>query len=196
MNNEWELKLQEEFPFMKQNNVDEEQNLYRRFGCDCGNGWYELLRDCCMQITERYAEAGVPIDFVPAQIKEKFGTLRFYYGYKDTPCGISAFDFLGSGKSIRIEPGNEHEDEQKNKLRHDIAGIVRAAEERSKHTCERCGAEGVLRTDLSWIQTLCDTCYAAKIKALKEGRNYRADKARQIYEEIQKKNGKIKGGES
>ena len=191
MNNELELKLQEEFSFMKQNPLDGEQNLYRRFGCDCGDGWYDILRNCCMRITQRYAEAGVPIDFFPAQIKEKFGTLRFYYGYEDAQCGIAAFDFLGSGKSIRIESGNESDDEQKENLRRDIAGIVREAEERSKHTCEKCGAEGVLRTDLSWIQTLCDTCYADKIKALKEGRNFRADKARQIYEEIQKKkNGK------
>ena len=32
MNIELELKLQEEFPFMKQNPLEEEQNLYRRFG--------------------------------------------------------------------------------------------------------------------------------------------------------------------
>ena len=189
MNIELELKLQEEFPFMKQNPIEEEQNLYRRFGCDCGDGWYEILRDCCRKITERYAEAGVQIDFVPAQIKEKFGILRFYYGYEDTPCGIAAFDFLGSGKSIRIELSNESDDEQKVNLRRDIAGIVRAAEERSNHSCEKCGDEGVLRTDLGWIRTLCDSCYAAHLKALKEGRNYRAAKARQLYEEILK-NGK------
>ena len=187
MNNELELKLQEEFPFMKQNNVDEEKNLYRRFGFDCGDGWFDLLRDCCRKITERYAEAGVPIDFVPEQIKEKFGTLRFYYGYEDTPCGVAAFDFLGSGTSIRFEPSNESIDEQKEQLRRDISGIVREAEARSAHVCEKCGAEGVIRKDLSWIQTLCDDCYNEKIKALKEGRNPGAEKARQLYEELQKK---------
>lgn len=33
MREELELKLQEEFEFMWQNNVDEEKRLYRRWGC-------------------------------------------------------------------------------------------------------------------------------------------------------------------
>ena len=34
MREELELKLQEEFDFMWQNNVDEERELYRRWGCE------------------------------------------------------------------------------------------------------------------------------------------------------------------
>ena len=81
------------------------------------------------------------IEFEPAQIKEKWGTLRFYYAYKDAPCGIAAMDFIGSGISIRFAPGKESEDadslEECNKrmLRKDIARIVRNAEERNKTTC-------------------------------------------------------------
>ncbi|NLM19030.1 MAG: hypothetical protein GX217_03280 [Clostridiaceae bacterium] len=176
-----------EFPFMKQNNVKEEHNIYRRWGFECSSGWYELLRNCCQQITDRYAEAGVPIDFVPAQIKEKFGTLRFYYGYEDAPCGIAAIDNLWDGTSIRFEPGNECDDEEKKKLRHDIAGIVRVAEERSKHTCEICSKQGIIRTDLSWIKTLCDSCYDARKIAIEEKKKERAEKAKEIYEEIQEK---------
>ena len=187
MNNEWKLKLQEEFPFMKQNNVEEEHNIYRHWGFECSGGWYELLKDCLQRITDRYAEAGVPIDFVPAQIKEKFGTMRLYYGYEDAPCGIAAFDFLGNGSSIRFEPGNENDGEKKKKLRHDISGIVRAAEERSKHTCEMCGKEGVIRSDLGWVKTLCDSCYDARKKTKEENKKKRAEKAKEIYEVIQKK---------
>ena len=167
MREELELKLQEEFPFMRQNNVDEEQGLYRRWGCECSAGWYELIRDCCKQIEERYAKDGVEIDFEPAQIKEKFGTLRFYYGYKDSPCGIAAMDFLGSGISIRFDPDGEaiasESDEVSNKrrLREDIAKIVKNAEVRSKTTCEWCGDNHTasLRTNLGGrVVTLCDGC--------------------------------------
>ncbi len=168
---ELELMLQRDFPFMKQNNVDEEKNLYRRFGCDCGDGWYELLSDCCRQISDRYAKEGVPVDFVPTQIKEKFGTLRFYYSYEDAPCSIAAFDCLGSGTSVRFETSNESVDEKKQKLRQDIADIVRKAEERSKHTCEICGHEGVLRTDLRWIRTLCNSCYDKHKVAIENSKN-------------------------
>ena len=96
MREELELKLQQEFEFMWQNNVDEEKELYRRWGCECSDGWYGIIHDCCKQIEERYAQDGVEIDFEPAQIKEKWGTLRFYYGYKDAPCGIAAMDFKGN----------------------------------------------------------------------------------------------------
>lgn len=180
MDKEWQVKLQEDFPFMKQNNVEEERNLYRRYGFECSGGWYQLLRECCEAITARYAEEGIEaddIDFVPAQIKEKFGTLRFYYGFKDTPCGIAAFDFLDSGNSIRFEPGNNDADDLTKKFRHDIALVVREAEEKSKHTCEICGADGVLRNDsgagIYRISTLCDACYENRIRATKETKRKR-----------------------
>lgn len=185
---DWQVQLQEDFPFMKLNPVDDEKNTYRRFGCDCWGGWYPLLRECCEAIVARYAEDGIEaqdIDFVPAQIKEKFGTLRFYYGYKDTPCGIAAFDSLG-GTSLRFEPGNENDDDKTRKLRHDIAQIVRAAEEKSKYTCERCGAPGILRNDsdvgVRRIQTLCDACRDWRIIMVEESRR----KRRAIIEAIMK----------
>ncbi|MCR5273097.1 MAG: hypothetical protein K6E13_08950 [Lachnospiraceae bacterium] len=173
MQNNWQEKLQEDFSFMKQNPVEEEKNLYRHYGFECSGGWYDILHDCCKKITERYEEAGVSIDFVPAQIKEKFGTLRFYYGYEDTPCGIAAMDFIGSGISIRFDPdGDSGETESlearnKGRLRGDIAKIVRTAEERSKTTCEWCGDNKTasLRTNLGgWIGTLCDSCASKYIE--------------------------------
>ena len=80
MREELEIKLQNDFPFMKQNRANEERNIYRRWGCECSNGWYKLLHECCQKIMDRYEQEGLSIDFVPAQIKEKFGSLRFYYG--------------------------------------------------------------------------------------------------------------------
>lgn len=45
MREELELKLQEEFDFMWQNNVDEEREPYRRWGCECSDGWYDIIYD-------------------------------------------------------------------------------------------------------------------------------------------------------
>lgn len=159
MNEDWGHKLQEEFPFLKQSNIKNKRNMYCQWGFECSAGWYELLRDCCQQITDRYADAGVPIDFVPVQIKEKFGTLRFYYEYENTPCSIAAIDFLGDGSSVRFKPSDKNENDIIKKLREDISAIIMAAEERSEYTCEECGAEGELREDLGRIRTLCDPCY-------------------------------------
>lgn len=192
MKEEWELKLQKDFPFMKQNDSNDERNIYRRWGCECSGGWYNLLHDCCQEITDRYEDAGVSIDFVPAQIKEKFGTLRFYFGYKDAPCRIAAFDFLENGTSIRFEQGNEHNDEAKKKLRREISSIVRAAEEKSKHTCELCGVEDTacIRTDLGRVKTLCDNCHYERVKAIEENKNKRKLKVKEINDEIKNKTDK------
>lgn len=57
---------------------DDDHNIYRKYGFECSVGWYDLLRECCEAIVARYAEDGIEIDdidFLPAQIKEKFGTL-------------------------------------------------------------------------------------------------------------------------
>jgi len=40
--------------------------------------WYEVIRGLCLDITEVYGKTGLPVDIVD-QVKEKFGTLRFYY---------------------------------------------------------------------------------------------------------------------
>jgi hypothetical protein len=56
------------------------------------------------------------------QIKEKFGTLRFYT----------------------------------DSLTEEAYKYVEDAEKASARTCEECGREGTLRTNRSWLKTLCD----------------------------------------
>ena len=159
MNEELEVKLQKEFPFMKQNRAENEYNIYSKWGCECSSGWYQIIHDMCQEITDRYAQYGAPVDIVIQQIKEKFASLRFYYSHKDTACPIQAFDCLGDGISIRFQPKNTSDDEMKKKLRKDIAHIVRSYEEKSKTVCEICGQKATMRMDMPWKKTLCDECY-------------------------------------
>ena len=196
MEKDWKLELQEAFPFMRQNNVEEEHNIYKHWGFQCSGGWHGLLRECCEAIVARYAENGIAldeIDFEPAQIKEKFGTLRFYYGYTDAPCGIAAFDNLATGESIRFEPKADGDiDDAKAKLRQDIRSIVRATEKKSRYTCEVCGVEGELRNDsdvgIHWVRTLCDSCHEKRIKKAIEMREKRKQMSpMEFLEYVQKK---------
>ena len=39
-----------------------------------------------------------------------------------------------------------------------LQNMIDIAEELSFHTCEQCGKEGKLRTDRSWLKTLCEEC--------------------------------------
>ncbi len=158
MRDELELKLAEKFPFMQQKPTLEEQkqnghitNLYTAFGCEFGDGWFQLMCDMCQEITNAYENAGVEIDIIPAQAKEKFGTLRFYYDIKGQEQAIHAFDFLGQG-SLRFT-------DKSTPLYKEISNIVRKYETKSATICEKCGKAGKLRKDLSWVLTLCDECY-------------------------------------
>ena len=84
----------------------------------------------------------MPVDIVVIQIKEKWGSLRFYYDFEHSPNLV------------------ENDNETKMKLRReDIRKIVRIFTERSANVCELCGAEAVIRMDIPRKQSLCDECH-------------------------------------
>lgn len=96
MRDELEMKIAEKFPFMRRGKHFGEQreegrihDLYGAFGCSVRDGWYEVIRGLCRDITEAYEKAGRPIDIVVDQVKEKFGTLRFYYHFEGQGPGIN-----------------------------------------------------------------------------------------------------------
>ena len=60
------------------------------FHFECDNGWYELLDVLCDRISK--AEESMENDIHIAQIKEKFGGLRFYcHGADDYSYGMIDF---------------------------------------------------------------------------------------------------------
>lgn len=74
------------------------------------------------------------------QVKEKFGTLRFYSSYPDDD--------------------DDDDDEAREPTRADairsaILALVRAAEAESEVTCETCGQPGILR-ETQWRSVKCD----------------------------------------
>lgn len=52
------------------------------FGFECDDGWFDLLDSLCAQLTmlKPGAEDGEPLPLTALQVKEKYGTLRFYLG--------------------------------------------------------------------------------------------------------------------
>ena len=161
MRTELETALAKKYPFMcRQRSLSEQEqsgridDLYGAFGCECSDGWYEILDSMCAEITKAFADEGRAVDLIVDQIKEKFGTLRFYYHFEGQKPGISAIDFLGQG-SLRISGGDVP-------IHKTIAAIVRKWEERSAEICEKCGKPGKLRKDRPWIRTLCEECNKSK----------------------------------
>ncbi|MGB0878889.1 MAG: hypothetical protein ACPGXI_17780 [Mycobacterium sp.] len=88
-------------------------------------GWYRLVVDLDARLAE------LDPDYVVHQVKEKFGTLRFYCspnGGPDSPAAES-FDAL-----------------------------VEEAQCASAAICERCGSPGALTKHGDWLKTLCAAC--------------------------------------
>lgn len=50
--------------------------LVATFGFECGDGWMDLIFRLSAALSEHAGQAG--LDCVASQVKEKFGTLRFY----------------------------------------------------------------------------------------------------------------------
>ena len=176
---EFEKKLADEFPFMQRGANAEEQaanggirDLFGAYGCDVGPGWLAVLRGLCAEITAAYERAGLPVDIVVDQVKEKFGKLRFYYHPVGYDPGIQAIDSL-DGVGLRAKPGNSE-------LHREVAKIVKKWEAQSALVCERCGEPGSLRNDIGYLsQTLCDACYTPIKQKLDEQRLKRSDKDEQ-----------------
>lgn len=157
MNKELKTALGDEFAFMK---YDEKKGSpYRRWGCQCNDGWYELIHSLCAEINGAYTSRGLPVDIIVLQVKEKFAKLRFYYTFEGEPQRVSAIDFLGSC-TLRLSPDDKDQPENVKALRAEIRECVRGYEEKSANICEYCGKEGRLRKIRggSWLKTLCDKC--------------------------------------
>lgn len=102
------------------------------YGCIAPDGW----KDIVLKADEMLAF--IDPDYEIHQIKEKFGTLRYYFG--TTKTGV--------------------EDDI-------MRAIERWAESASASTCESCGKYGELRTETYYIVTLCDDCNDKRLDELK-----------------------------
>ena len=124
MDKELEQKLVEKYPNIFKDYGGDIRETCMGWGMSCGDGWYDLLDRLCEELSKY---EGV----VAAQVKEKFGGLRFYIN--GTPPEL--FD--------------------------EIHGIIHKYEAESFKTCETCGEPGEReRRGGGWIRTTCDKCQA------------------------------------
>lgn len=95
----------------------------------CDKGWYKIIVETNQKLRFLYPTYEIH------QIKEKFGTLRYYYG-------------------IPYDESNEVDS-----LVYSImADVASNAENRSAYYCEVCGSMGRTRERNYWYKTLCKDC--------------------------------------
>lgn len=129
-------------------------------------GWYKLIVDTDKKLTELFPNYRV------FQVKEKFGTLRYYWD--------SGFDAGDVYETINPFPKDSSEKEQEAwyeelekwhetpeimalmsevESKQKVADeIVRKAEAESSRICDMCGEKGHLAHRGYWYRTLCSTC--------------------------------------
>lgn len=93
------------------------------YGCIAPDGWQKIVEETDAML------AHIDPDYEIHQIKEKFGTLRYYFGTTHASDTIE----------YKI-----------------MSAIERAAEARSAGVCEVCGQWGETDWDRSYVRTLCE----------------------------------------
>lgn len=107
--------LCERYPVIFQNRYRDMQHTAMCWGFDCGDGWFDLLDSLCKMITHHLtynADKDTP-PVIADQVKEKYGTLRFYAhgGDKTTDAYIEFAEYL-SGLTCEVcgKPGKLNKD--------------------------------------------------------------------------------------
>ena len=131
-------------------------------GLDCSDGWIWLIGNLCSQLQWDADKNNCP-QIVATQIKEKFGSLRFYFTsiYDKKPKTLKEKFQLWLYNAL-IDIMRKYCREQY----YDLVnygrqeGKIELAEFLSYSICEKCGShKGKERKINGWLTTLCEECY-------------------------------------
>lgn len=173
MSPELEKQLFEKYPEIFADANKSPQESCMAFGLEVGDGWYNLIDILCEALTytfttsievdeedgkrlgiepsrwnkeekDRYFFKVEAPQVVASQVKEKFGTLRFYYHLKFDDANVS------------LSATKKYPDLDKINRRYSdyIDGIFHFAEVASAHVCEVSGEKGELMVSGGWFKTL------------------------------------------
>jgi hypothetical protein len=108
MNKILEKNLLKKYPVILKNMYGPMDKTCMHFGIECGDGWYYLIDNLCASI-QHHINLNKKHPVVADQIKEKWGTLCFYYtGGDELVAGMVAFaEFLSA--SICENCGSMHQ---------------------------------------------------------------------------------------
>jgi hypothetical protein len=129
MKKELELELVKKYPKILRDYKGDMMETCMAWGMECDDGWFKLL-DKCMEKLQYFCDLcskdGTEVQVVASQIKEKYGTLRFY---------TSVYGANGIEDDI-------------------IDDIINQTEIKSSRTCEISGEHGEPCHIGSWYKTL------------------------------------------
>jgi hypothetical protein len=172
MKTELEQKLFEKYPKIFGDRTKPKTESCMCWGLEVGDGWYDLIDILCEALTYTYTTSmqvdkedgerlGVkpfinkdeeatyyftvrPPQVIAEQVKEKFGTLRFYYRLEFDEKNVS---LLNTKKYPELQKIND-------RFSNYLDGTIHFAETASGKTCEATGQLGELHSRGGWLKTL------------------------------------------
>lgn len=157
------------FPILFQDSKKPMTETCMCWGIECPIGWFHILEQLCT-VLEFYNMEFVKnhgIAVIAAQVKEKFGTLRFYYDVRP----------VDENGIVKYEPDELPTDKDRQRM---IAmdylemladNIIREADNMTEKTCADCGVplddENFVETK-GWISYICKECDEKRHKEWEE----------------------------
>jgi hypothetical protein len=131
MTKELEQKLKDKYPKILQK-IDQ---------IECRDGWYDLLDMLMGKLKFDIEQNGFP-SIVACQIKEKFGTLRFYFDREEkTAEELDKWAIAGYHNLCKYQNG-----------------LITFAEILSGRICQYCGTNQNIGMTRGWITFCCEDC--------------------------------------
>ena len=145
-----------------------EQTGLMKYGICTEDGWFKLIYELCEAIMGECQRLGLkpgkPGFPVVVQVKEKFGTLRFYLHETSLPepeYSESEIEDLRRGEGPghdKMERFDQIRIDQPKRNMESIYDLVHEAGRLSESICERCGEPGGLSRYGGWVQVRCPQC--------------------------------------
>lgn len=159
MDDKLQNKLFKKYPSIFQDRKKSIKESCMPWGISTGDGWFNLIDSICSSL-KNIENNNKGIKIIAEQVKQKFGTLRFYYRIDGSP-------------ERAIEGVN-----QINRIHGQVDGIMMLAHFMSEKICEDCGNPATMQTR-GYISNICDDCSNKRIvehqklmeKAKKEFKN-------------------------
>lgn len=156
------------FPILFQERSKSMQETCMCWGIECPIGWYHILEQLCtilefhnQEFTKNYG-----IAIVADQVKEKFGTLRFYFTVRNVDKNgvcVSIEDEMVASEEARRRIASEYLEMLADKY-------IEEADRMTENTCADCGVpldkENKVETK-GWISYICKECNQKREEEMK-----------------------------
>ena len=153
MNKENTEHLNKEYNMFFAQPYEGPQMPFELFGWEIGDGWFTIIDEFLHWLKFNVEHNDYP-RIIITQVKEKFGTLRFYYTINmDVAQKIEQPSRYKHSKDVTKERSEHFA-----RCANEIEGAVSFLEDLSSRYCEECGTDKEVTTEGRWILTLCKTC--------------------------------------